>query len=50
MVLKLNSTLNAVTFYHHMGYGEDINTFFTLSSGVNLDCVEMRKSLNPVNS
>lgn len=47
--LKLNSTLNAVTFYHHMGYGEDIKTIFTLSSGVNLDCVEMRKSLNPVN-
>lgn len=44
-ILKLASTLNAVEFYHKMGYQGEVKSIFKLSSGVNLDCVEMTKQL-----
>lgn len=43
--LKANSTLNAVDFYHHMGYIGNEESLFTLSSGVQLRCVVMSKRL-----
>jgi N-acetylglutamate synthase-like GNAT family acetyltransferase len=44
-MLKLASTLNAVEFYHRMGYQGEVKSIFKLSSGINLDCVEMTKQL-----
>lgn len=43
--LFLASTLNAVEFYHHMGYQGEVKSFFKLSSGTNLNCIEMSKCL-----
>lgn len=43
--LTLSSTVNAVEFYHHMGYKGDIKTSHKLSSGVELDCVNMVKNI-----
>ncbi|WP_028389615.1 GNAT family N-acetyltransferase [Legionella fairfieldensis] len=44
-MLNLASTLNAVEFYHQMGYQGEVKSIFKLSSGINLDCVEMTKKL-----
>lgn len=44
-MLKLAFTLNAVEFYHRMGYQGEVKSIFKLSSRINLDCVEMTKQL-----
>ncbi len=43
--LCLNSTLNAVDFYNHMGYSCNVPTTFALRSGTKLNCVSMKKKL-----
>lgn len=43
--LQLSSTLNAVEFYHHMGYSGDIVSTEKLKSGMELNCVKMKKKL-----
>lgn len=43
--LTLSSTVNAVEFYHHMGYGEDVKNSHKLSNGIELDCVNMTKRI-----
>ena len=43
--LSLSSTMNSIGFYHRMGYVGDVKGFHRLSTGINLECVEMRKIL-----
>lgn len=43
--LKLASTLNAIEFYHQRGYQGEVKSVLKLSSGVELECVEMTKKL-----
>ncbi len=44
--LTLYSTINSVSFYHHMGYHGEDNTVFKLSTGDELDSVFMMKELS----
>lgn len=42
---QLSSTLNAIGFYHHMGFIGNGKSFHMLSSGVRIDCVNMTKNI-----
>lgn len=44
-MLTLSSTMNSIGFYHRMGYVGDAKSFHRLSSGVDLECVEMTKNI-----
>ncbi len=43
--LKVSSTLNAIGFYHRMGYAGDKKKTHTLRSGAMLECVDMTKKV-----
>lgn len=44
--LNLSSTLNAHQFYQKMGYQGEVKSVYTLSTGAQLNCVHMVKSLS----